>query len=419
MRPPVKNIGGNAMENLQIGGYRFDPELAAHYGEKALTVAIILIVTWLAAKVAKWAFAKAVDKIEFLQRDTGSGESVGASLGKIVKLLIWLFGLTAILTALNLGSVTRPVEELLTSIVHFVPNLIGAGIIFFIGSMIARIVRDLVSTALSTVNFDKWVNKSGAEEVTGNSALSSTLATVVYALIMLVTAIAALQALKISSISDPLVGMLQTFLLAIPNIVGAAVLLGLGYIIGKWVAGLVEEILPGLGVNRSVSALGILPAGVTASGVVAKIAMIAILLVSAIAATRLLAFPELTALVTQIVEIGGSVIFGGVIIAVGFMLANMLATLFSAGNTTAASLIKYATMFLFAFIGLREMNIGNEIVEMAFGALVIGGAAAAALAFGLGGKDAAARKLAEMEGGAKPAAPAKKPAAKKAADPAE
>ena len=407
------------MDNLQLGGYRFDPELAMHYGQNLAIVAAILVVTWLAAKVAKWAFAKAVDKIEFLQRDTGSGESVGASLGKIVKLLIWLFGLVAILNVLNLGSVTGPVQELLNNVMGFIPRLIGAGIIFFVGSMIAKIVRDIVETGLSTVNFDKWANKGGAAEVTGNSTISKTIATVVYVLIMIPVAIGALQALQITAISDPLVGMLNTILAAIPNIVGAAILLGLGYMIGKWVAGLVEEILPGLGVNRSVSALGILPAGVTASGVVAKIAMIAIMLVSAIAATRLLNFPELTTLVTQVVEIGSGVIFGGVIIAVGFLLANLLSNLFAAGGGMAASVIKYATMFLFAFIGLREMNIGNEIVEMAFGALVIGGAAAAALAFGLGGKEAAARKLAELEGGAKPAAPAKKPAAKKSADASE
>ena len=407
------------MDNLQIGGYRFDPDLAMHYGEKLAIVIGILLVTWVAAKIAKWAFAKAVDKIEFLQRDTGSGESVGASLGKIVKLLIWLFGLVAILNVLNLGNVTGPVQQLLNNVMGFIPRLIGAGIIFFVGSMIAKIVRDIVETALSAVNFDKWANKGGAEEVTGNATISKTIATVVYVLIMIPVAIGALQALAITAISDPLVGMLDTILHAIPNIVGAAILLGLGYMIGKWVAGLVEEILPGLGVNRSVSALGVLPAGVTASGVVAKIAMIAIMLVSAIAATRLLNFPELTALVTQVVEIGGGVIFGGVIIAVGFLLANLLSNLFAAGGGTAASVIKYATMFLFAFIGLREMNIGNEIVEMAFGALVIGGAAAAALAFGLGGKDAAARKLAELEGGEKPATPAKKPAAKKPAAPAE
>jgi hypothetical protein len=43
------------------------------------------------------------------------------------------------------------------------------------------------------------------------------------------------------------------------------------------------------------------------------------------------------------------------------------------------------------------MGVGQNIVEMAFGALVIGGAVAGALAFGLGGRQWAARKLEEID----------------------
>lgn len=299
------------------------------------------------------------------------------------------------LNVLNLGAVTSPLGELLNDVARFIPNLIGAGIIFFIGAVIARIVRDLIRTALATVNFDKWVNRSGAGEVTGNSALSKTIATIAYAIIMLLVIIAALEALQINAISNPLVGMLERFLDAIPNIIGAAILLALGYVIGKWVAGLLEEILPGLGVDRTVGAVGVLPAGTSASGIIGKIVLIAIVLVSAIAATRLLGFPELTYLVAQVVELGGQVIFGGVIIAVGFMLANLLANLMTGSG--AATIVKYGTIFLFAFIGLRQMGIGEEIVDMAFGAVVIGSAVAAALAFGIGGREWAARKLEEFD----------------------
>jgi hypothetical protein len=45
-------------------------------------------------------------------------------------------------------------------------------------------------------------------------------------------------------------------------------------------------------------------------------------------------------------------------------------------------------------MGLKYMGIADSIIELAFGALVVGGAAAAALAYGLGGRDAAARQRA-------------------------
>lgn len=405
------------LDNVRVGNYVFDSELAMEILQKAGLALGILLVTWLLAKAAKWSFAKLVDRIPLFQRATGSGESIGMTLGRIVSLLVWLFGLVAILNALELGSVTGPVESMLTNVLAFVPNLIGAGIIFFVGSIIANIVKELVETAMMSVNLDKWANRGGVDQVTGNSGISKTIGTIVYVLIIIPVAVAALQALQISSISDPLVSMLNTILAAIPNIIGAAIMLGLGYVIARWVANLVEDVLPGLGIDRSVGALEILPEGVTVSSVAAKVVMVAIMLVSAIAATRLLQFPELTALVNEILGLGGKVIFGGVIIAVGFLIANMLASIMrgAAGDGMGAMVVRYATIILFAAMGLKYMGIADSIIEMSFGALVIGGAAAFALAFGLGGRDSAAKLLDELRTTpAKPASPRATKAAKAA-----
>ena len=51
-------------------------------------------------------------------------------------------------------------------------------------------------------------------------------------------------------------------------------------------------------------------------------------------------------------------------------------------------------MALFVAMGRSFMGIASSIVQLAFGAIVVGAAAAAALAFGLGGRDEAARLLA-------------------------
>jgi Conserved TM helix len=386
------------LDQLRFGNYVFDQDLAMEILQKAALAAGVLVATWLLAKFAKWSFAKLVDRISFFQRATGSGESIGMTLGRVVALLVWLFGLIAVLNALQLGSVTGPVEAMLTNVLGFVPNLIGAGIIFFVGSIIAKIVRELVETAMTTVNLDKWANRGGVEQVTGNPGISKTIGTVVYVLIIIPVAVAALQALEISSISDPLVNMLNTILNAVPNIIGAAIILGIGYVIARWVANLITDLLPGLGVDRSVAAMEVLPDGVSISSIAAKVTMVAVMLVSAIAATRLLQFPELTALVNEVLGLSGKVIFGGVIIAVGFLIANMLASIVrgAAGDGIGPMIVRYATIILFAAMGLKYMGIADSIIEMSFGALVIGGASAFALAFGLGGRDAAAKLLANM-----------------------
>jgi len=384
---------------MQLGNYRFDQELAMALGEKALFAVLILLVTWVLAKAAKWAFAKIVDKVPLFQRALGSGESVGESLGKIVSLLIWLFGLLGILQVLELDGVAAPINELLNNIMGVIPNLVGAGLLLFIGLMIAGIVRDIATTAMQAIDLDKWANRGGVDNVTGNTTISKTLGTIIYVLIAIPVAIGALGVLNIAAISEPASEMLGMILSAIPNIIVAAILLGLGYFISKFVVNTLQELLGGLGVDRSLEATGLLPENVKASSVIARIVQVAIILFFAIAATQRLGFPELTGILNEILGLGGRVVFGVVVIGAGFLIANLLAKLIGGaeGGSMAGNIVRWATIIIFTFMGLNYTGVGDMITETAFSAIVIGMSVAGALAFGLGGRGWAAKKLDEWD----------------------
>ncbi len=380
-----------------MGRYEFNPDLAMEIAEKVGLALVILVATWLLAKAAKWAFAQLIDKIGFLQRASGTGESVGTSLSKIVSLIIWLFGLLGILQVLDLNTVAGPINDLLVNIMDFLPNLIGAGILAYVGFLIAGIVRDLVVTTAQTLNVDRFANmasKGEVEEVTGSTAISKTLGTIAYVFIAIPVAIGALGVLNVASISGPATDMLDMVMAAIPRIIAAAVLLGLGYIISKFVVGILTELLVGLGVDRSLAATGLLGEDKSASGIIARVVQIAIILFFAIAATRMLGFPELTAILNEVLELGGRVVFGAVVIGAGFLIANMLAKLIEG---TPGAIVRWATIIIFTFMGLSYTGVGDIITETAFSALVIGAAVAGALAFGLGGREWAARKLEEWD----------------------
>ncbi|MFM9853217.1 MAG: mechanosensitive ion channel [Sphingomonadaceae bacterium] len=380
--------------------YSIDWVAAQDYGVKAAIIIGILIVTWLLAKIAKWMFASLVNRVELLQRSTGSGESVGASLGQIVSLLIWLLGMIAILQQLGLDNVIRPLQTLLDQIMAFIPNIIGAAVIMFVGLVVARIARQLVETSLSTLNLDAWAARGGVDQVTGNNTISKTIATIVFVLIIIPIAIAALQALQISAISDPATQMLQTVLNSIPLIIGAVLLLGIAFFIARWVGGLIEQVLPDLGFDRAVHGMGIFPAETKPSMIVSRIASTAIMLFFAIEATKMLNFGGISAILNNVLEIGARVVFGSVIIAVGFLLANLIAGIVKSsaqGGSMGPMIVRFAIMGLFAAIGLSQMGIGGPIVEIAFSAIVIAAAVAGALAFGLGGRDAAAKVLERMQ----------------------
>lgn len=364
---------------------------------------IILIITWLLARIVRWAAAKLVTKVKFLQKQGNDGEQIGQSLGKVAGLIVWLFGLVAILQVFALSEVLSPVQGLLGGVMAFIPNLIGAGFIFFIGYVIANIVRQLLKTGLGTVDFSGLVRKltPGDEPVDevqsreSQAKIVDIIANIVFALILLVVAISALQVLGIAAISDPAQQMLQLVFTAIPQVIMALVLLAVGILIAKFVGQLLESTLHGVGTDSVVAQWGVVPEGKSASGIIAGIVKIAIVLFFGVMAAQMLNFPAITNILNEILALGGKILFGAAIIAAGFVIANVIGRFL--GDTTASKIIRYTAIALFVAMGLKYMGIADSIINMAFGAIVIGAALAAALAFGLGGRDAAARTLKKIE----------------------
>lgn len=419
-----------------------DFDWAGILGKTAIAV-VILIVTWLVAKAVKWAVAKLVSKVELLQRHGADGRGIGDSIGQIAALLVWLFGLIAVLQVFGLEQVLSPIQGLLATIMGFLPSLIGAGLVFFVGFLIAKIVKQLVETALGTVDFAGLMGRarSAATSATGtgpdtrapgagtgtapttaqappaasaddggdqrdhetNARIVSVVGSTLFGIIILFVTIAALQVLGIESISRPAEEMLNTILDAVPQVVAALILLAIGYFVARFVADLLEGVLRGVGTDSALERVGVSTGRTSPSAIVATVVKIAILLFFAIMATQLLGFPALTDLLNQVLEIAGGIVLGGAIIAAGFFVASIIRNVM--GDTTAGKIVRYATIVLFAAIGLEAMGLADSIVRLAFGSVVVGAALAAALAFGLGGRDTAARTLSRLESKAEESSP--------------
>ena len=385
---------------------------------KVLAAIAILVVAHFVAKAVQWGLAKLIDRFPGAKqhnKDAPPKGTVGYQLGQLGYWLVLLIGLIAALTVLGLQGVVTPLNTLTTGILTFVPNLIGAAVIFFVGIVLATIARRVVEAALGAAHVDSWLQKAGLGKVTGASGLSKTLGTLVFVLIIIPVTIAALEQLGIAAISTPAVAVLSTVLSAIPRVLAAAIILALAFFIGRWVVGLIEQVLPSLGFDRSLSALTagqakptspILDAttgqptqvdppasSYTPSKVVAQIALAAIMLFSAVEAARLLQFAAVAVMLSQILELAGQVIFGGIIITAGVLLANFLANMIdrstNGADGLASTLVRWATIALATAMGLRFMGIADEIVILAFGLILGSAAVAAALAFGIGGRETA------------------------------
>jgi hypothetical protein len=399
-----------------------------NWGPKILIAILILVATWAVARAVKWVLQRAIDRIPALKRHMSGppDETVGHQLGTIAKLIIWLVGIMAALQFLGFAQVLAPINELVNEIFAFLPHLIAAGLIFFVGLVVARIVRRLVETVLIAANIDGVLARIGIGSTEGTvrtdpaavppgTAPASTRASLaraggilVFALIIIPVAIAALQALGISSISGPATDMLNQILAAIPRILAAALWLGIAFIAARFLKSIIEAVLPPTGFDDALRSTGVLPPAAVPSRIVANIAMIVVILAASIEAARQLGGDEIAIFLAQVTALGGKVIFGTLIIVVGIFLARIVANLVGSGTGEggfAQTLVRYAIIALFTAIGLTFMGLADAIVMMAFGLILGSAAIATALAFGLGGRDAAARVLERWSDGEPPARP--------------
>lgn len=374
------------------------------WGPRVLLALVILVVTHFVAKAVQWGLAKIINRVPLLKRDPHSSEQrIGKEVGRLGYWIVWLVGLIAALQPLGLSGVLTPVTALTNEVFAFIPKLLGAGLFFFAGLILARIVRHIIEAALGALNLEKLASRAGLklgdEPVTSSdsaSPIAKAVGMTVGAIIIIFAAIGALQILRVEAISGPATNMLNSIAVAIPRVFAALVWLAIAYLIGKFVKTLIETVLPSMGFDNSVRAIGAVPDSANPSKIVGAVAFTAIILIAAIEAARQLGGDSVAALLFQVTELGGKVIFGTVIIVVGLFLARILATL--VGSSTgeggyAQTIVKYAIIALFTAIGLTFMGLADQIVMMAFGLILGSAAIATALAFGLGGRDWAARQL--------------------------
>jgi hypothetical protein len=367
------------------------------YVPRLIGVVLVLVVAWIIARVVRSLTHRGLEAARLDQR--ARSEGLAATVADLAYYLVFLLALPMVLGILELQGLLVPVEQMITRLLAFLPNLLGAAVILIVGLFVARIVRQLVTNVLAAVGVDRLGQRVGM--AADGLTVSGLLGTIVYILILVPTLTAALDALGLQAITQPISNMLNQFLAALPGIFGAAILLVLAYAIGRVLAGLVTSLLASAGVDSIPARLGLTattaPAGRSLSSIVGTLIFVAIMLFSTIEALRLLGFSSLALLVTQFMVLAGQVIMGLIIFAIGLYLGNMAYGMVRSSAMNSADILaplaRGAILVLAGAMALRQMGLANEIVNLAFGLFLGAIAVAAAIAFGLGGRETAARVL--------------------------
>lgn len=380
------------------------------YLPQLLGAAVLLLLAWLLATVLRKIITtglhslKVDEKISAKANDDTKHIPISKSLGDIAYWLVFLLFLPGILSALNLGGILEPIQGMLNKILDFLPNIFTAGIIILIGWFVAKIIRQIVSSLLAAIGIDRLSEKIGLDNTLGSQSLSSLIGLVLYILILIPIIIAGLNALQLDAITQPASNMLNQILETIPAIFAAAVILGISYVIAKVLSGFVENLLSGIGFNNLFVKLGLqkevpTEGHKTPSKLVGYIILISMILFAFIEAFNTLGFEMLANMVSEFTILGGHILFGIIILGVGIFFANLAADVVKessvANAKTLAIIARLSIIILAGAMALRHMGLANEIINMAFGLLLGAIAVAVAIAFGIGGRDLASKKLAE------------------------
>ena len=356
---------------------------------------------WIVANLVKMGLQKLLDRTELdekLSADVGVSP-ISQNISEIVYWLILLLFLPIVLSILGLTGLLVPVQNMVNEVVSFLPNIFIAAVIVFVGYILAKIVRGIVEGLVGSLNLQQHAQKIGMFK---NSNLSQVLGSFVFAIIIITALIIAFEALGIQAISQPATAMLYEIMNAIPHIIAAALILILAYVVSRFVAKLVVDIVSGTGVDE-------IPAKMDAqrflgktkvSSIIGYLIVFFTMLFAVSEAANRLGFEQISTLISMFIQFGANILLGAVILMIGFWLANLVAQVIGRGEYVSsrwlANLVRILIMGLMIAMGLRAMGIADSIVNLAFGLTLGAVAVAFALAFGLGGRDPAQRVLTDL-----------------------
>lgn len=375
------------------------------WGPRIAAALAILVITHFIAKLIERGIQKIGAKAPWPKKDVKKAASseIWTQAAKLGYWIIWLFGLLIALQPLQLSEVVTPLNSLLTEVGAFLPNLIGALFIFIIGLAVSKVAKGITENSVGLLNVDRFLSTEDASDADNKqtrASVASAAGTAVQLLVLLPIALAAIDVLGISAVTVPLRELLATILVAVPHVVAAALVLVAAFVIGRWIATAAQSFLAGLGVDKAGSAIGLTGEKFSISKVSYHVVLVAIMLFAFTEAARLLDFTVVSQIADETVRLGGRIAFGAVVIAAGFLLARVTTKLVSEnGDAKVARIAGYAIIALSIAMGLSFMGIATEIVTIAFAAILGAVAIAAAIAFGIGGRDTAHEVLQEWKKG--------------------
>lgn len=284
-------------------------------GERVGLALLIFLGGWLVAKFVSWLVYrmllatdldnKLADKLRLsllVEGDaTGGAKSARDAkkaanalerfVANIVYYMLMLLVLVGVLQFAGLTQAATPIQGLVETVVQALPLVGKAVIILLVAYFAGLLLSKIVTRGLDLMRVDSRFaelsdNKQESAAVAIQRPFSQTAGNVVFWLIMVTGLAGAFDALRIAPIAGPLNNALDRVIGVIPKLAVAAVIVAVGYVLGRITKVIVHNLLDALGFNRLIDRLGLTRvfAGRRPSAIVGQALMFFILLQASIAA---------------------------------------------------------------------------------------------------------------------------------------
>ncbi|MDU5864326.1 MAG: hypothetical protein E6Z46_10455, partial [Acinetobacter sp.] len=164
-------------------GAQFD---AMYYWDQfhpILAAIVILLVGWIIALLVAAGVKKLLQKLNTnakLSSATGRTPNIEGLVSKVIFWFILILAVVAALNVLNISGVSGPFSNMVNQVLVYIPNIIAAVVVGFIGWIVARLVRAGITNVLSRTQLDDRLSSE-----VGVGGISQNIGEILYWLVLL------------------------------------------------------------------------------------------------------------------------------------------------------------------------------------------------------------------------------------------
>lgn len=196
------------------------------------------------------------------------------------------------------------------------------------------------------------------------------------------------------SFIQPLQSAFQTLVDYIPQLIGALIILLVGYIVARVVRWVITKLLTKIGFNSWMDNAGVgrflsrMGTDKTAAGLLGIVAFWFIFVMFLTMFAEALGVPAISNFLNQLISYIPRIFAAVVILFLAALLGNFLSSIVrgATGSDILSSVTRYLILVYAVFIALTELGIAAALTSGTFLILLAGVALAAAIAFGWGGR---------------------------------